>query len=117
MMSGEARPVANYQGASSVEAGRMPSNRPLPLTESEWREIIQLPLIRCSWGLDHDPDITLDAWREGVYVAKFDFVSGCPGYAGDLFVLMGDELMACPIVLIRDRSGKLTPARLVHWED
>jgi len=40
-----------------------------------------------------------------VYAAKFNFVSGSPGYVGDLFILQGDG--DAPMVLHRDEKGKL----------
>ncbi len=37
------------------------------------------------------------------YCVKFDFVSGGPGYCGDLFIIQGDALSeAPPVSLIRD---------------
>ena len=42
--------------------------------------------IRESWGI-HDSTTPPE-----VYTAKFNFVSGSPGYVGDLFVLQGSHL-------------------------
>ncbi len=45
-----------------------------------------------------------------VYGVKFHFVSGGPGYVGDLFILQGDALSeSAPIALIR-KEGKLMAA-------
>ena len=40
------------------------------------------------------------------YGAKFDFISGSPGYVGEIFVLLGDSLGE-PIVCRRDVDGHL----------
>lgn len=65
-----------------------------------------VPVIRESWGID--TEMTLEEFSSQVYAAKFDFVSGSPGYVGDLFVLQGDVLTGdAPMVLYRDRDGRL----------
>jgi hypothetical protein len=67
-----------------------------------------LGLVRDSWGLerkDHGEQLA-----ERAYAAKFAFVSGSPGYIGDLYVVTGDGLSASPIVLTRGRSGSLQVA-------
>jgi hypothetical protein len=82
----------------------MHNPNPHKLTEAEWREIGSLTVIRESWGLDDDQsplDLALVA-----YGAKFDFVSGGPGYVGDVYVLLGDSLGE-PMVLRRDEKGGL----------
>lgn len=82
--------------------GRNPKN----ITESEWKEIVALPAIRDAWALDDDPDPL--EFASLVYGAKFDFVSGGPGYVGDMYVIQGDALTkVSPIVLRRDRGGRL----------
>ncbi|MFZ1978929.1 MAG: hypothetical protein WAV76_13330 [Bacteroidota bacterium] len=63
----------------------------------EWKEIMQLSVIRESWGLENE---TPEQFADMVYGVKFDFVSGGPGYVGDLYVLHGDTLGE-PITLIR----------------
>jgi hypothetical protein len=77
---------------------------PHKLTEAEWRELGGLLVIRESWGLEDDQD-SLDL-ASLAYGAKFDFVSGSPGYVGDLYVLQGDALGE-PMVLRRDENGHL----------
>ena len=77
---------------------------PHKLTEAEWRELGSLLVIRESWGLEEDQD-SLDL-ASLAYGAKFDFVSGSPGYVGDLYVLQGDALGE-PMVLRRDENGHL----------
>ncbi len=68
----------------------MHNPNPHKLTTAEWRELGSLPVVRESWGLaeEQDPrDLATLA-----YGAKFDFVSGSPGYVGDIYVLQGDAL-------------------------
>lgn len=77
-------------------------NKPRDISSAEWREIIALPVIRESWGLE---DETPEEFADMVYGVKFDFVSGSPGYVGDLYILHGDALGE-PMVLIR-KDGHL----------
>jgi hypothetical protein len=79
-------------------------NTPLELTSAEWKELMQLPVIRESWGLEEGE--TPEDFADMVYGVKFDFASGmAPGYVGDLYILHGDALGE-PIVLIR-KEGHL----------
>lgn len=55
--------------------------KPLPLTLTEWKEIMTVQVIRESWGIEHD--ISPREFASRVYVAKYNFVSGSPGYVGD----------------------------------
>lgn len=57
-----------------------------------------VPAVRESWGLSGDE--APEEFAETVYGAKFDFVSGGPGYVGDLYILLGDAL-GQPVMLIR----------------
>lgn len=82
----------------------MHNPNPHKLTEAEWREIGSLPVIRESWGLEDDQN-PLDL-ASLAYGAKFDFVSGGPGYVGELYVLLGDSLGE-PMALRRDEKGGL----------
>ncbi len=68
-------------------------------------EIIQMPVIRESWGLD---DETPEHFADMAYGVKFDFTSSTPGYVGELYILQGDALGE-PMTLIR-RNGKLVLA-------
>jgi hypothetical protein len=77
---------------------------PHKLTEAEWRELGSLRVVRESWGLEDGQD-PLDL-ASLAYGAKFDFVSGSPGYVGDLYVLQGDALGE-PLVLRRDLNDQL----------
>ena len=86
---------------------KLPSmNKPKDISLSEWREIIELPVIRESWGLDDEE--TPEGFADMAYGVKFDFVSAGPGYVGDLYILAGDALGE-PMVLIR-RDGRLEVA-------
>ena len=78
-------------------------NKPQEVSLAEWNEIIQVPKIRESWGLE---DETPEEFANHAYGVKFDFVSGGPGYFGDLYVLYGDALSGEPVVLVRE-NGRL----------
>ena len=81
-------------------------NRPKVISDAEWKEIVSLAAVRDAWSLDDDFD-PLD-FASLVYGAKFDFVSGGPGYVGDIYVLQGDPLTEVPpMVLRRDQRGQL----------
>jgi hypothetical protein len=82
----------------------MHNPNPHNLTEAEWRELGNLPVIRESWGLE-DGQNPLDL-ASLAYGTKFDFVSGGPGYVGELYVLLGDSLGE-PVILRRDSGGHL----------
>jgi hypothetical protein len=84
----------------------MEDTRPHSLTSAEWKEIMEIPAIRESWAIE--TDTTVAEFSAQVYAARFDFVSGSPGYAGDLFVLQGSYLTGdAPMALRRDDKGKL----------
>jgi len=80
--------------------------RPHLLSREEWRELIAIPEIRESWGLE--PNETPEQFSRRVYAAKFHFISGSPGYVGDIYILQGDYLTGDPpFVLTRGDDGKL----------
>jgi hypothetical protein len=84
----------------------MEDTKPYPLTLAELQEIMMIPAIRESWGLE-DSATPADFAAE-VYAVKFNFVSGSPGYVGDLFILQGSHLTGdAPFVLQRGEGGKL----------
>jgi hypothetical protein len=84
----------------------MEDTKPYPLTPVEWQEIMAIPAIRESWGLEGGATPT--DFAAEVYAAKFNFVSGSPGYVGDLFILQGSYLTGdAPFVLQRGEGGKL----------
>lgn len=81
-------------------------NRPQTITEAEWTQIASLAAVREAWGLEDDPDPLEFASR--VYGVRFNFISGGPGYVGDIYVLQGNALSEVPpMVLRRDRDGRL----------
>ena len=78
-------------------------NKPQELSIEEWRQIMQIPAIRESWGLEDNE--TPEQFSEMVYGVKFHFSSGSPGYVGDLYILQGDALGE-PMTVVR-RNGAL----------
>jgi len=74
-------------------------NKPQDISSAEWREIMQVQEVKESWGLS---DETPEEFASNVYAVKFDFVSGSPGYVGDLYIIQGDVLTGdAPFVLAR----------------
>jgi hypothetical protein len=84
----------------------MEDRNPYTITEAEWREIAAVPEVRDAWGMDEDADpLELASY---IYGARFNFISGSPGYVGDIYVLQGDALSDVgPMVLRRDSNGRL----------
>lgn len=83
----------------------MRSHTPRALTQQEWSEIAAIEFVRESWGLSVD-----DAGNElagSTYGAHFDFMSGGPGYIGDVYVITPDILGSAPLVFIRDKDGQI----------
>lgn len=87
-----------------VKFKRNPMNTPIALSMDEWKEVMQVPAIKESWGLSGDE--TPEEFADIAYGVKFDFapMTG-PGYVGDLYILSGDALGE-PFTLIR-KDGKL----------
>ncbi len=83
----------------------MPSHEPMHLSDSEWREIGAIPEVREGWGIGDDASV--DDFRSQVYGVKFDYITGGPGYAGDLYIIQGDSLQP-PLAFIR-QNGVLKP--------
>ena len=81
-------------------------NKPFEISAAEWQEIIQVPQVRDSWGLGGDE--TAEEFSKMIYGVKFEFVSGGPGYVGDLYILHGDSFGGPPVVLMRN-EGALRP--------
>ena len=77
-------------------------NKPLEISIAEWKELMEIPVIRESWGIE---DQTPEEFADLVYGVKFHFSSGGPGYVGELYILHGDALGE-PMTLIRN-DGKL----------
>ena len=83
-------------------------NKPQEISISEWKEIMQLPVVRDAWGIEDNE--TPEQFADMVYGVKFAFTSGSPGYVGDLYILQGDAVSdAAPMSFIR-RNGKLVIA-------
>ena len=85
-------------------------NQPHRLSEEEIREICQIGFIRESWGAQNAKEMG-QIFDDSIYAVKFAFVSGSPGYVGDLYILQGDVLTGdAPLILLRENGGKLVPA-------
>jgi hypothetical protein len=82
----------------------MHNPNPNKLTNAEWRELGKLTVIRESWGLE-EGQYPLDL-ASLAYGARFEFVSGSPGYVGDIYILLGDSLGE-PMVFRRNENGQL----------
>lgn len=79
------------------------NNKPRDISAVEWQEIINVPQVREGWGLFYEEKA--EDFAASVYGAKFNFISGSPGYCGDVYILLGDALSA-PMLLYR-KNGKL----------
>ena len=82
------------------------NNRPHALSPAEWQEIVKLPEVREAWGLT---DETGEDFANINYGVRFKFVSGSPGYVGDLYILQGDAITGEPPMMFIRREGKLIP--------
>lgn len=78
--------------------------KPIQISLEEWKEIAALPVVKESWGIEDGE--TPENVASMIYGVKFLFVSGGPGYVGDLYILHGDALGEPPFVLFR-RDGTL----------
>jgi len=72
------------------------------LSVTEWEEIITLPEFREAWGVT---DETVEELVSRLYGARFDFISGGPGYVGPLYLIYGDAVTGQPLVVIRESDG------------
>jgi hypothetical protein len=81
------------------------STKPFELTGAEKKEIAAMEDVREMWGAESEQDF-LDLFEDMIYAVKFDFVSGGPGYVGDVFILMGDGDFTEHITLYR-KDGKI----------
>lgn len=100
----------------AIERGiEIERNAPRAITLDEWREIRQVRDVIEGWGLDDDePTDAAEYLPARIYGAAFDFVSGSPGWCGDLFVLFGDALQE-PMTLFRNSEGSIE--RLEGYND
>jgi hypothetical protein len=80
-------------------------NDPIAISKNEWEEIMNLPVVRESWGIEDDE--TLEDFLSMVYGVKFNFVSGSPGYVGELYILQGAYLTGDPPLMLGREAGKL----------
>jgi len=90
----------------NIKMSHMTDMKPYPLSPEDWKQIITIPAVREAWGLEDN--VSPSDFAESVYGVKFKFVSGSPGYFGDLYILQGDALTGDPpMVLRRDADGTL----------
>lgn len=81
---------------------------PHPLSERDWTELASIQVVADSFGLDAEPtEVRGSQLARAAYGVRFDFVSGSPGYVGDMYIVHGDYLSAPPLVFTRDGSGRL----------
>lgn len=85
------------------------TTRAYRLTKKEWAEIAAIDEIRDRFGIESVEDVR--ALRDWVYAARFAYVADGPGYAGDLYVIMGGTPDTCPMTVIRTKDGGLVLAR------
>jgi hypothetical protein len=74
-------------------------NKPKALTNKEIKEIAPIGNIQQMWGAENTDEM-VGILQVSSYAVKFDFISGGPGYVGDLYVLFGDA-HGEPVRLIR----------------
>lgn len=76
----------------------------MPLSPAEWDDVAALPFVRESWGLEGaDSGSELAAVAYGV---RFDYGSACPGWCGELFVIVGDVIGNPPLLLAREQRAQ-----------
>jgi hypothetical protein len=66
-----------------------------------------IPKKQC-WGLADDASV--DEFRSLVYGVKFDYMSGGPGYFGDLYLIQDDSLQP-PLAFTRQNGALKAIAR------
>jgi len=86
-------------------------NKPQEVNDSEWRQIFNLKVVQQSWGIEEDTkqnyERTFLNWKATVYLAKFNFMSGSPGYVGPLFLLHGDHIVGPAITITQNERNEL----------
>jgi hypothetical protein len=80
-------------------------NKPIEISLPEWKEIMEIPGVRDSWGLEDNE--THENFAAMVYGVKFKFHSGSPGYVGDLYIILGDTLAGDPPLMFTRHNGVL----------
>jgi hypothetical protein len=84
----------------------MSDTTPKALSESELEELAAFEPLWELWDVENASDM-LNILKQS-YCVKFKFMSGGPGYWGDLFIIQGDALSeGPPTELTRDRDGHL----------
>jgi hypothetical protein len=66
--------------------------KPFALTSEEIKELAAHRGVQQMWGAENSEEMEL-ALKQS-YAVKFQFMSGGPGYIGDLFIIHGDCLDA-----------------------
>lgn len=85
----------------------MNTHQPRALLPKDWAEIAKLPAVRQAWGLaDDDGGNDLASM---CYGATFQFVTGGPGWAGELFIVHDDAFGGPPFVFRRSPHGPIEP--------
>jgi hypothetical protein len=77
---------------------------PRAISDAEWAELALVQAVRDAYGFE--PSEGGAELARATYGAHFDFISGTPGYVGDAYVLLGDNLGG-PLVVIRDWEKRL----------
>ena len=81
------------------------NNKPMELTLDELKEIAAIETLWEMWGAENAEQM-LEVLQD-IYCVKFNFMSGGPGYVGDLFIVQGDDFGDTPpITLTRGVGGK-----------
>ena len=78
-------------------------NKPKALNSKEIEEIAAMKSVRQMWGAENAEEM-IKMLQGDIYAAKFDYMSGGPGYVGDLYVLLGDAYDE-PLTLVRTHGG------------
>jgi hypothetical protein len=81
-------------------------NKPMELTLV--KEIAAMGDVTELWGAEN-VDEFIEKFENQIYAVKFDFISGGPGYVGEVFILMGDGDFTEHVTLYR-KDGQLTLA-------
>ena len=95
----------NARNGKIQQSSYLTKKAPKPISLNEWTEILQIPKIQEAWGVSQE--ITPEEFASVCYGARFDFVSGSPGYCGDLYMIYGDAISGVPIALIRNSENRL----------
>ena len=91
----------------------MPSidySTPFAVTPQEWEELANLETIQRMWGLlddapTHRAERAEQLQKKAVGV-RFNIRTCAPAYVMDLFVLVADDLVSHPTMVLRDTESK-----------